>query len=1632
MKLKLLFLLFLASSSSFAQYTLIPDAYFETELIRQGIDSGTPDGKVLTSKINTLTTLNVRGVSFIADLTGIQDFTALKSLLCDTNQLTALDVSKNTALTYLSFGDNYLTTIDVSKNIALTELRCYHNLLTTLDVSKNTALTILHCYENQLKTLDFSKNTALTYLDCSDNELTGLNLKNGNNSKLSTNSAFNSNNLSCIQVDNVAYANANWTAKDAEASYSLDCSVVVQYTLIPDVNFEKRLIQLGYDFGTPDGKVPTSKISGVTTLNISGSSITNLTGIQDFAALQLLDCSNNQLTALDFSKNIALTNLSCNSNQLTTLDVSKNTALTYIYCYSNKLTALDVSKNAALTNLYCYSNQLTALDVSKNIALTNLNCYSNQLTSLNVSQNAALKELHCYSNKLTSFDISKSIALTKLYCYSNQLTALDVSKNTALIYLYCYENQLTALDASKNTVLRYIDCSSNQLTSLNAMNGRDFSTYNFKNNPNLDCIQVDHIYYYDNYYKDAVATYSRDCSRVLIPDVNFEKKLISLGIDSGTVDGQVPGYKINTLTSLDVSNSSIADLTGIQSFVGLNALNCSGNELTALDVSKNTLLGSLNCSSNQLTNLNLKNGNYLSFSTKNFKNNPNLSCIQVDNVVYANTNWLAAKDAAATYKADCADVVQYTLIPDADFEKKLILLGHDSGTPDGKVPTINISSLTSLNLFASNITDLTGIQDFVALKSLTCAANEITALDFSKNIALSELDCGRNQLTTLNVSKNTALTVFACDSNQLTALDISKNVSLRYVRCYSNKLISLDVSKNTALESLYCYSNSLTALDVSKNTALIEFECYSNQLTSLNVQNGNNINFVTNKTNYTKNPNLRCIQVDNVTYSNDNLSWSKDATASYNTNCPLLVVAVSSEFENKLIALGIDTDGKNGSVLLASITNVTSLDVSNSGITSLSGIEYFSKLETLNCQGNLLTSINVSSNPALKYLDCSKNPLSALDVTKNPQLSELYCDGIATTTKKINAKTSVANQLTALDVSKNLSLTKLSCANNQLVSLDVSKNVLLTDLNCSNNSLQTLKLSNGNNAKLSNVNFKTNASLSCVQVDDVAYSNANWSAAKDATASYSNNCLAVVAVNSEFENKLIALGIDTDGKNGSVLLASITNVISLDVSNSGIISLSGIEYFSKLETINCQGNLLTSINVSSNPALKYLDCSKNPLSALDVTKNPQLSELYCDGIATTTKKINAKTSVANQLTALDVSKNLSLTKLSCANNQLVSLDVSKNVLLTDLNCSNNNLQTLNLSNGNNAKLSNVNFKTNASLSCIQVDDVAYSNANWSAVKDATASYSNNCLAVVAVNSEFENKLIALGIDTDGKNGSVLLASITNVTSLDVSNSGVTSLSGIEYFSKLETINCQGNLLTLINVSSNPALKYLDCSKNPLSALDVTKNRQLSELYCDGIATTTKKINAKTSVANQLTALDVSKNLSLTKLSCANNQLVSLDVSKNVLLTDLNCSNNSLQTLNLSNSNNTKLSNVNFKTNASLSCIQVDDVAYSNANWSAAKEAIATYSKTACTLGIPKSVFDTIAVYPNPTKGEIHIDNCVVEKARVYDTLGKLVTTKTFTEGSNNNTINLAGFPRGIYYIYLESAGATSVKKIVVE
>ena len=61
----------------------------------------------------------------------------------------------------------------------------------------------------------------------------------------------------------------------------------------------------------------------------------------------------------------------------------------------------------------------------------------------------------------------------------------------------------------------------------------------------------------------------------------------------------------NFRTVMDVSEKDIKSLKGIEYFTALDSLDCSVNELTTLDVSKNTALNVLTCCGNQISGQNM-------------------------------------------------------------------------------------------------------------------------------------------------------------------------------------------------------------------------------------------------------------------------------------------------------------------------------------------------------------------------------------------------------------------------------------------------------------------------------------------------------------------------------------------------------------------------------------------------------------------------------------------------------------------------------------------------------------------------------------------------------------------------------------------------------------------------------------------------------------------------------------------------------------------------------------------------------------------------------------------------------------------------------------------------------------------
>jgi Leucine-rich repeat (LRR) protein len=331
----------------------------------------------------------------------------------------------------------------------------------------------------------------------------------------------------------------------------------------------------------------------------------------------------------------------------------------------------------------------------------------------------------------------------------------------------------------------------------------------------------------------------------------------------------------------------------------------------------------------------------------------------------------------------------------------------------------------------------------------------------------------------------------------------------------------------------------------------------------------------------------------------------------------------------------------------------------------------------------------------------------------------------------------------------------------------------------------------------------------------------------------------------------------------------------------------------------------------------------------------------------------------NQLTSVNVSANTSLTNLNCSynQNQLTSLNVSSCVSLTNLNCSGNyNLSSLNVS--ANTALTNLNCSFNLLTSLDVLANVLLTNLDCR----------NNSLA--SLNVSANNALTNL----DCRNNSL--------TSLDVSDN-----------TALTTLYCGDNYLTSLNVSANTALTTLHCYLNQLTSLNVSVNT-LTILQCGG---------------NTLSSLDLSSCTALNVLHCHVNQLTSLNVSANTALTQCLCSDNQLTSLDVSNGNNNNMVSFGANNNPNLFCIEVDNAAWSNANWYNI-DATTSFSENCSGAGISDiNESNAPMFYPNPTTGTIYLSE--QSNITLIDLSGKLLL-----EEKNTNQLDLSALPAGMYFL----------------
>lgn len=249
----------LAPITAKSQYVNIPDSYFKSWILANIPHSASPTEITFAEAAAYTGGMNISGLG-IFDLDGLSAFTSLTSLNCSNLPIGFLDVSNNkalvsldchnshivstlyltvagdTSLTNLNCSNCYLSSLDVSANKYLVNLDCNFNQITSLDLSNNPLLTNLDCSSNDLTSLDLSADSSLVAVSCGLNNILSLDIRNGNNTNITSFDAM-MNWLSCIDVDDVAYATANWASIDPGVVFSTNCATVSAEEIANETNF---------------------------------------------------------------------------------------------------------------------------------------------------------------------------------------------------------------------------------------------------------------------------------------------------------------------------------------------------------------------------------------------------------------------------------------------------------------------------------------------------------------------------------------------------------------------------------------------------------------------------------------------------------------------------------------------------------------------------------------------------------------------------------------------------------------------------------------------------------------------------------------------------------------------------------------------------------------------------------------------------------------------------------------------------------------------------------------------------------------------------------------------------------------------------------------------------------------------------------------------------------------------------------------------------------------------------------------------------------------------------------------------------------------------------------------------------
>lgn len=945
-----------------------------------------------------------------------------------------------------------------------------------------------------------------------------------------------------------------------------------------------------------------------------------------------------------------------------------------------------------------------------------------------------------------------------------------------------------------------------------------------------------------------------------VKDYEIGKK-DTIQIEGEVSEGSVKVYGSRTLIRfLYCPTASITNLN-VSNCENLEVLNCMGNGLSMLDLTKNSKLYYLDCGHNVLTELDVTH-------------NP------------------------ALYYIDCQDNQLKTL--DITKNEGLIWLYAQTNSELGNVDFSKNKEIREI---------------------LVYGAGNMTNVDFTNNPYLLRLDVSLTNISTIDVSKNPELLVLSVGYTRMTTLDVSKNTKLRELY-FSQKVTSpykfktIDVSNNPELVYLFGTGNELTDIDISKNEKLFSLYLTDNNIRSLDVSNCKNLDEVAIRGN--------CFTFNTLPFPHNGIHFydytmqkniAVDRERSVTEPLDLSKDIYSQDYETIVDVYLFDSNSLyGGGKRLVAGEDYTY----DKGVINFLKAQTDSVYCTFRCDAYPLLSLSTTRFMVLNPEDMGKSTLAA-EMTTGLAVGETFAMNLSTfgkdekvevdfgdgelkeftlsdTPQEISGEVKGANikvytasgvqlkdfdasgmKLTSVNIFKSKALRNLNLNNNELSEIDLSGNLQFNSIQLDNNKLTTLSLKGLTNTKM----------LSCDnnQLESIVFESS-------ASAMSEISCSGNKLKNLSFLSRASSVEVLDFSHNevSDYMFTTMYNIRDLNMSYNKFKSVN-LAYNTKLEKLNVEGNYFTYSTLPQTTAQEFVYGNQNPVTIAEKSFMVDLSsEVTFKGKNT---KFTWKTESGNVMEeGVDYSIENGITTFLKVQEEKVYAELT-NEAYPDLTLTTTLVET---SEKPEFVLANL-------VSTAEVGSEVRMILAAKTPKAVYVDFGDGKLAECILGSGNTTLTSQLGANKnitiygyDESYCDLTILSMSNValekvditklkdlSTLTLANSG---LSGIDLSNNtiLRELNLSNCNLENVDLSKLTELSTVSLSSNKLSSIDLTNNKKLTILIIGDN-------NFETLVLPELPALY--------QLSVSDNKLKTLDVTNCPILRELYCNGNNLSSLDMS-------------------------------------------------------------------------------------------------------------------------------------